>query len=165
MIVTTTEYFGGCPQCGQTDGCFNIEREHWFKCDTHKTCWSIGANLFSSWREETDADWSRNRVKHESYRTVEPVHPEPTEEERVARLDGERHRAQADAFTPVIRSLRSLGKKWFFDDPFVEATNAAIASILATQPCLVVDVDGEIVGVDYQGRLCIGDNIFDLRPS
>jgi hypothetical protein len=49
-------YFGGCPECGDTDGYTNVGRSHWFFCKQHKTTWCAGANLFSDWREETEAE-------------------------------------------------------------------------------------------------------------
>ena len=88
--VTTDEYFGGCPECGKCDGFLNVERNHWAVCDTHKMTWRIGANLFSSWRHETEADWGRNVARLGGYSIVTPVHCEPTEEER---REAERHTA------------------------------------------------------------------------
>ena len=81
-MTTTTEYFGGCPECGQNDGYLNIERDHWFFRDAHKTTWRPGSNLFSSWRHESEADWRRNGGHLEGYDIVDPIDPEPTEEER-----------------------------------------------------------------------------------
>lgn len=72
--VTTNEYFGGCPECGDADAGFNIGRSHYSVCTTHKTVWGIGANLFSSWHDETEADWDANRAKYADYRMVKPVH-------------------------------------------------------------------------------------------
>jgi hypothetical protein len=51
-----TGYFGLCPTCHKTDGYLNVGRSHWFVCDEHRTKWCAGANLFSSWREETEAE-------------------------------------------------------------------------------------------------------------
>ena len=51
---------GACPKCGGNDGVLNIEREHWARCDKHQLTWMVGENLFSSWRDETQADWDRN---------------------------------------------------------------------------------------------------------
>lgn len=71
--ITTDEYFGGCPHCGQTDGYLNVSRNHWFVCDEHKVTWRVGSNLFSSWRDESDTDWKRNAMKLARYRQVEPL--------------------------------------------------------------------------------------------
>jgi len=57
--MAAAEQFGGCPHCGQTDGCTNVGRSHWFFCKAHKTKWCIGANLFSSWRHETEDEQRR----------------------------------------------------------------------------------------------------------
>ena len=75
--ITTDEYFGGCPKCGKTDGYVNVGRNHWNLCDEHKTKWPIGANLFSSWKEETEAHWRRNANLLEGYTQVEPISADP----------------------------------------------------------------------------------------
>ena len=87
--VTTDEYFGGCPQCGKNNGFLNIGRGHWFVCDDHKTTWLIGSNLFSCWRDETEADWQRNDYRLAEYSNVEPIYPEPTEEDLRQRAEHE----------------------------------------------------------------------------
>ena len=51
----------------------NIQSEHWFVCDRHKTTWCVGSNLFSGWRDEDEATWERNRLKLAEYMTVEPM--------------------------------------------------------------------------------------------
>ncbi len=72
---TTAEYFGGCPHCGGNDGFLNIGREHWFRCDTHRTKWRAGTNLFSGWREEDENIWLRNRYRLSEFMQVQPVLP------------------------------------------------------------------------------------------
>lgn len=67
-------YFGGCPHCGRTDGYLNIRRGHWFVCHTHRTRWLAGANLFSSWRHETESLWKENYLRIAGYKIVEPIH-------------------------------------------------------------------------------------------
>ena len=73
--------FGGCPHCGKHDGYLNVEREHWFRCDRHKTKWRFGSNLFSGWREEGEEVWQRNRFKLAEYMTVDAMPPAPEEDE------------------------------------------------------------------------------------
>ena len=76
--VTTEEYFGGCPECGKNDGYLNTGRTHVFMCKTHRTSWIAGSNLFSSWRNETEAEqrakW--DEVGMEDFKRVEPIYPE-----------------------------------------------------------------------------------------
>src|SRR5215472_2080732 len=81
MTVTTDEYFGGCPECGKTDGYLNVGRDHWFFCKEHKTRWCAGANLFSGWRDETDDEQQKawDKAEMDSFREVEPVLPERQE--------------------------------------------------------------------------------------
>ena len=74
--------FGGCPYCGENNGFLNIGRGHWFFCDQHKTTWLFGSNIFSSWREEDEETWQQNDLKLSQYITVEPIFPEPTQQER-----------------------------------------------------------------------------------
>ena len=61
--ITTDEYFGGCPECGENNGYLNVNRSHWSVCDAHRTKWLIGENLFSAWRDETEAEWQRNEER------------------------------------------------------------------------------------------------------
>ena len=72
--IASQHYFGGCPECGNTDGYVNVRSNHWFVCDRHMTRWSAGANLFSGWREETEADWQRATEKLANYRVVRPIY-------------------------------------------------------------------------------------------
>jgi hypothetical protein len=58
--ITVTGYFGACPDCGRSEY-VNVGREHWLICTEHKKRAPIGSNLFSDWRNETEADWERNR--------------------------------------------------------------------------------------------------------
>ncbi len=67
------EHFGNCPECGRTDGYINVFKDHYFRCDEHKTVWFVGRNLYSSWRHETEEDWQHNRERLIDYRVVEPV--------------------------------------------------------------------------------------------
>lgn len=71
--VTTTEYFGGCPTCGKSSGYVNIRSSHYGTCDEHRVYWPIGAGLFSSWLDEDEAEWQRNRDLLASYEEVKAV--------------------------------------------------------------------------------------------
>jgi hypothetical protein len=67
-------HFGVCPECGKNDGYLNIGKHHFFVCHQHKSAWSVGWNLFSSWREETEEDWKKNEELLNEYRLVESRH-------------------------------------------------------------------------------------------
>ena len=69
--VTIEDALGGCPDCGKLEQYLNVGREHWGFCDTHKTKWCIGSNLFSCWRNETEEDWAKNRAQLAPYKTIE----------------------------------------------------------------------------------------------
>ena len=68
-------YFGGCPHCHRNDGCINDGPDHWFICELHRTKWSAGSNLFSSWRDETDEERLKARYRLMTFFEVEPVLP------------------------------------------------------------------------------------------
>jgi hypothetical protein len=69
----TVDYWGGCPQCGQHDGCFSVERDHWYVCHAHRVKWCIGSNLFSVWRVLSADDFARNAAMLAGFRCVEPL--------------------------------------------------------------------------------------------
>ena len=70
------DYWGNCPVCGyEADEWLNVGKKHWQVCHEHKTKWSIGSNLFSSWHDETEQDWLRNQTRLAEYREVVPVFP------------------------------------------------------------------------------------------
>lgn len=71
--VNTQHYFGGCPECGGTDGYVNVGRAHWFFCDAHQTRWCAGVNIFSDWQVEEMTVWRANWEKLDAYREVEPL--------------------------------------------------------------------------------------------
>lgn len=71
--IVVNDYFGGCPECGKNDGHLNIYRDHYFVCHAHKKRWSPGSNLFSSWKDETEAEWSVNAGLLDGYDEVEPL--------------------------------------------------------------------------------------------
>lgn len=59
---------GGCPRCGRVSGYVNLARDHWAYCDLHRYAWCFGSNLFSGWREESDAIWQRNAAFLSGYK-------------------------------------------------------------------------------------------------
>jgi hypothetical protein len=69
--------FGWCPYCCDNDGYFNVGPQHWFVCDKDRTKWHIGANLFSSWRDQTYEEQRHAFYLHgrDTYEVVEPVVP------------------------------------------------------------------------------------------
>jgi len=71
-----SDEWGNCPVCGyEADEWLNVGRTHWLVCNEHKTKWTIGSNLFSSWHDETEQDWLRNQTRLAEYRGVVPVFP------------------------------------------------------------------------------------------
>ncbi len=69
------QVFGGCPACGCVANIWNVWKSHWAVCHRHRTKWYIGENLFSNWRQETEADWLANKYRLAEYREVEPDFP------------------------------------------------------------------------------------------
>jgi hypothetical protein len=82
------KHFGWCPECGRSDGYVNIGRSHVFYCDAHRTRWSAGSNLFSSWRYEDEATWARNAEHVGPYREVDSHTPTPAMLEALHALKG-----------------------------------------------------------------------------
>jgi hypothetical protein len=72
-MTMTNEYFGGCPECGRSDGYVNVERVHIGLCVEHKVAWRIGENVFSCWKGETETTWRDNLAMLADYHEVEPV--------------------------------------------------------------------------------------------
>lgn len=71
-------YFGNCPVCRREPEYVNVHMTHWMICGRCKTKWRIGSNLFSSWHDETEADWERNRALLATFREVEPLRNKAT---------------------------------------------------------------------------------------
>jgi hypothetical protein len=65
--------FFGDVRCryGHETRLFNIGRGHFVACDTCRTYIHVGSNLMSSWRQEDDRVWQRNRESVEGYEFVE----------------------------------------------------------------------------------------------
>ncbi len=72
-MTMTDDYFGTCPDCGDHDGYLSVGSGHWFYCRTHRTRWFIGSNLFSAWRDETEAEQRArfDELDFGSYATLE----------------------------------------------------------------------------------------------
>jgi hypothetical protein len=71
--IVVDNYFGGCPECGKNGGFLNIGGDHWFVCHAHKKRWSPGSNLFSCWKEESEAAWAANAALLKGYEKTEPL--------------------------------------------------------------------------------------------
>lgn len=69
--------FGLCPKCRRTDGYLNVGRVHFGICHRHRVKWKIGYNLFSGWRDESEATWQKNVYRLATYRLVQALHHRP----------------------------------------------------------------------------------------
>ena len=65
-------YFGLCPDCHAEPAIRNVNRTHVAHCEKCRVKWIIGANLFSSWRDETEADWKDSASLLSGFREVQP---------------------------------------------------------------------------------------------
>ncbi len=85
MKTQTQHYFGGCPECGDSNGYTNVGKAHWFFCKAHRTMWCIGWNLFSSWQYETEAEQrlAYNTIGLGNFTEVKPMPWRPTLRERL----------------------------------------------------------------------------------
>jgi hypothetical protein len=70
------DYFGGCPTCGKNDGYLNAGRTHVFYCEAHRVSWIYGANIFSDWCDETEAEQIEKYKLIEDFERVEPLWPD-----------------------------------------------------------------------------------------
>lgn len=71
-------HFHGCPECPPSkgpDNIYNAGRAHRAACHTHRMSWLLGSNLFSSWRNETEAEQRERFREIEDYEDLTP-HPE-----------------------------------------------------------------------------------------
>lgn len=69
--------------CGQTDGYLNVGRNHYFVCDTHRTKWYVGFNVFSV--HEGPEQWDINSKLLDTYAKVKPVKEWPIRKEKKVR--------------------------------------------------------------------------------
>jgi hypothetical protein len=75
MIVDENDgFFGVCPVCGKHNGYVNVGRAHFSVCHQHKSYWWLASNHFSSWEEQTEAEWDANAGLLGSYKRVESLH-------------------------------------------------------------------------------------------
>jgi hypothetical protein len=96
------ELFLGCPECGGHDGYLNYNRVQFARCDDHKTMWSPGSNLVSSWRDEDWEIWQDNAEFLGQYRKVEPRLFQSGSDEK-------NYRIKADSRVAIDKMTRSLG--------------------------------------------------------
>jgi hypothetical protein len=76
------DHFGLCPECHQAEGFVNAGKAHFVFCKVHRLFWFVGANLFSSWKEQTEEEqrkiWQDVGMDH--FDEVEPFfYPRPPE--------------------------------------------------------------------------------------
>ena len=77
-------YFGLCPDCHAEPAIRNVNRTHVAHCEKCRVKWIIGANLFSSWRGESEADWEANAAFLVDFREVEPYFTPKDRRETIA---------------------------------------------------------------------------------
>ena len=77
MTNAVNHPFGGCPECGLTDGYLNWHRSHIFICDKHRLAWPVPEfNIFRTWEDEDEDIWEENRrvIEDKSFEQVKPVY-------------------------------------------------------------------------------------------
>ena len=133
--VTTDNYFGGCPQCGE-GSYVNVHKDHYNICDKHKVYWYIGSNLFSSWQEENEEIWNSNATLLEGFQEVKPIYPK--------NLSGESRQTLAEELEQLTDNLmaykeviaRDVGK----ESPLIGLIHRAIEvrdkSVMESTICL-----------------------------
>lgn len=153
--VTTDEYFGGCPHCGETDGYLNVGREHWFVCDAHKTKWHVGSNLFSSWHDETEEGWLKNEYRLSQFMEVEPIYPELTEEERERAAKAKYERAVVSALGAVGWGYHPIDPDdiFGFADSHKETTPQLNRLCILTKDGIAYDLDRTEAYAAYEAHI------------
>jgi hypothetical protein len=81
------DQWGVCPTCKSRDGCINIGASHWYYCRKHRVKWCVGDNLFSTWRDQTEAEQRAiyDGLDFGKFEEIRPLHlelPDQTEAER-----------------------------------------------------------------------------------
>lgn len=67
-------HFGGYPHCHGSDGMLSPNGNHWFICRQHMTCWSVGWNLFSAWKQHDESENVFAWLYLQAFWQVEPYH-------------------------------------------------------------------------------------------
>ena len=97
--VTTDEPFGGCPHCGKSEDCLEIELVFWFVCHTHHTKWKLGVLVSERWNG-TAKQWRKNAFLLWDYEDVDPIYRQRVTCARCqADITGNRH----DGHSPLCR--------------------------------------------------------------
>jgi hypothetical protein len=135
-MITTDEYFGGCPTCGKNDGYRNVGRSHWFFCLEHRVVWCAGSNLFSSWHGETEAEQREKHKLIEDFEQVEPIYPSRNTLNITA--------AERDAFERYVAENREKLVRAI--DEYREKLSRAIAD---WKPAITADTVSEAVDDHY----------------
>jgi hypothetical protein len=76
MSDTQEQVFGECPICKGNDGFLVVGNESWLICETHKTKWYAGEDLFPDFAGKNQERWEANRLRLLDYCEVEPYQPE-----------------------------------------------------------------------------------------
>ena len=56
---------------GHSTRLFNVGRDHFVACDSCRTFIHVGSNLMSNWRQESEAEWRRNKESVRGYELVD----------------------------------------------------------------------------------------------
>ena len=81
------DYCGLCPKCVAEFGIpangypfVNCGSAHWFFCELHRVMWCFGCNIFSSWKDQTEAEQEEIFISLglETFEHVKPAH-QPTD--------------------------------------------------------------------------------------
>jgi len=97
-IQNFKDEYGTCPRCHEYSDMISAGRNHWMICETHKTKWWVGSNLFSSWRYQTKDE---QRAIYDAkgvgtFDEVEPYYPPPTKAEIAERAEAKAKQAVED---------------------------------------------------------------------
>src|SRR5688572_26540085 len=70
------DHFGLCPTCHGKPDLLNVGRVHFMVCHEHRCFWTVGSNLFGSWKNESEETWRENEATLNLYNEVKEYrHP------------------------------------------------------------------------------------------
>jgi hypothetical protein len=115
-------HFGICPECGECPSWMNVGRTHWAYCERHGLKLCVGQNIFSSWRDENEDDWTRNALFLARLRKTDPYfHDGPPLLERIGRM---LIKLSGVSFWGFLRRLRTAAlSKLGIEQGYAEASN------------------------------------------
>lgn len=111
LVIDDKNYFGHCDVPEHDNYYLNIGRGHWMVCDSCKISWFIGANLFSSWREQNRDVWEANAERIKNYNEIDinaPCHIKSMEDDKMRELPTTKYKGKWYFIDFRLKQFRSV---------------------------------------------------------